>query len=380
MPPLSKPIRVLLTVPHLNRTASPYRETMAIAKHLQRDQFQLTICALRGQGFSEAAPIIQDLGVRCFVAPFRPTGRSLKHFVASFREQKTIDRYGPFDIQHSMDFTSSPFEALMARLRSRHFVYSQRNLNENGHTSLLKVKTICAHRIITISHSVSEFLLAKGVGSSAIREIYLGLDIECTENGTQNGVKPRPCEPPYVLFVGQFERRKRHQDAIRALALLTSEFPALKLLLIGNTFDEQYVTELRALSNGLGLSEKVLFLGPRPDVLDLMRNASALLLCSEKEAFGWVLVEAMSVGLPVISSAVDGPRELIEHGKTGLLVPVGDIEAYAYHLRRLVNGGELRDKLRAEALAIVKERHSARTMVRNIQNVYMEVLNQGAPN
>jgi len=376
MPPLSKPIRVLLTVPHLNRTASPYRETMAIAKHLPSDQFQLTICALRGQGFSEAAPIVQDLGGRCFVAPFRPTGRSLKHFIASFREQNTIDRYGPFDIQHSMDFTSSPFEAVMARLRSRHFVYSQRNLNENGHTSLLKIKTICAHRIIAISHSVSEFLLADGVSSSSLREIYLGLDIDCTENG----VKGRPCEPPYVLFVGQFERRKRHQDAIRALALLKSDFPALKLLLIGNTFDEQYVAELRELSNDLGLSERVLFLGPRSDVLDLMRNASALLLCSEKEAFGWVLVEAMSVGLPVISSAVDGPRELIEHEKTGLLIPVGDVEAYAYNLRRLMNDGELCDKLRAQALTTVKERHSARNMVRNIQSVYMEVLNQGAPN
>ncbi|MCU1243882.1 MAG: hypothetical protein JWO71_4608 [Candidatus Acidoferrum typicum] len=374
MPGYSRPIRVLLTVPHLNRTASPYRETMAIAKHLPSDQFQLTICALRGQGFSEAAPLFEKLGIRCFIAPFRPTGRTLKHFMVSLREQKTIDRYGPFDIQHSMDFTSSPFEAVLARLRSRHFVYSQRNLNENGHTSLLKIKTICAHRIITISRTVSEFLLAEGVSPSTIRQIYLGLDIDHTENGGQT----EPREYPYILFVGQFERRKRHQDAIRALALLKSEFPALKLVLIGNTFDEQYVTELRELSNELGLSERVLFLGPRSDVLDLMRNASALLLCSEKEAFGWVLVEAMSVGLPVISSAVDGPCELIEHEKTGLLVPVGDIEAYAYQLRRLINSGELCDALRAQALATVKERHSAVAMVHNIQNVYMEVLSQGA--
>jgi glycosyltransferase involved in cell wall biosynthesis len=376
MPHYPKPIRVLLTVPHLNRTASPYRETMALAKHLPSDQFQLTICALRAQGFSEAEPLIQDLGVRCFVAPFRPTGRSLKHFIASWREQETIDRYGPFDIQHSMDFTSSPFEAVIARLRSRNFVYSQRNLNENGHTSLLKIKTAFAHRIITISRSVSQFLLAEGVSSSTIREIYLGIDTDLPENGAQNPA----CELPYVLLVAQFERRKRHQDAIQALALLKSDFPALKLLLIGNTFDEQYVNELHELANKLGLSERVLFLGPRSDVLHLMRNASALLLCSEKEAFGWVLVEAMSVGLPVISSAVDGPRELIEHEKTGLLVPVGDVDAYAYQLRRLMNGPELCGALRAQASATVKERHSALAMVRSIQSVYTEVMNQGAPN
>ena len=376
MPHYPRPIRVLLTVPHLNRTASPYRETMALAKHLARDQFQLTICALRAHGFSEAEPFIQSLGVRCFVAPFRPTGRSLKHFIVSWQEQKTIDSYGPFDIQHSMDFTSSPFEAVIARWRSRNFVYSQRNLNENGHTSLLKIKTVFAQRIISISHSVSQFLLAEGVSSSTIREIYLGIDTELPENPAQS----QPCEPPYVLFVGQFERRKRHQDAIRALALLQSEFPTLKLLLIGNTFDEKYVNQLHELADNLGLSDRVLFLGPRSDVLHLMRSASALLLCSEKEAFGWVLVEAMSVGLPVISSAVDGPREIIEHEKTGLLVPVGDVEAYAHQLRRLMNSGELCGALKAQASATVKERHSARTMVRSIQDVYMEMLNQGAPN
>jgi glycosyltransferase involved in cell wall biosynthesis len=365
-----RPIRILLTVPHLNRTASPYRETMALAKYLSRAEFHLTICALRNSGFSETAPILQDIGVPCFVAAFRPTGRSPRHFLASFREQKTINRYGPFDIQHSLDFTSSPFEAVMARLHLRPFVYSQRNLNENGHKSLLKIKAACAQRIITISGTVSRFLLAEGVRSRTIREIYLGLDIESNGDGHRTPLS----EHPYILFIGQFEPRKRHQDAIRAFALIQTEFPTLDLWLVGNTFDEQYLKELRELVDQLGLSKRIHFLGPRTDVLDLMRSASALLLCSESEAFGWVLVEAMSVGLPIVCSAVDGPCELIEHEKNGLLVPVGDIQGYAYQLRRLISSRELPSALSAHALSTVKEKHSALAMVHKIQAVYREML------
>jgi glycosyltransferase involved in cell wall biosynthesis len=369
MPKTSK-TSVLLTVPHLNPTASPYNEMMSIARYLPNDEFRLTICSLRDGGFSETAPVLKDLGIPCFVAPFRPTGHSPKHFLASYREQKTIDRYGPFNIQHSLDFTSSPFEAIMARLRLRRFIYNQRNLNENGHKRLLKIKAACAHRIISISGTVSQFLLSLGVTPAVIRKIYNGLDLQAGEQISG----ARPFAHPYILCVGQFERRKRHQDAIRAFAAISRDCPKLELLLAGNTFDQAYFEELSNLVEQLGVRERVQFLGPRRDVLDLMRNARALLLCSEHEAFGWVLVEAMSMGLPVISSAVDGPSELIEHEKTGLLVPVGDVRAYVTQLRRILQNPEFARTLAAEARAVVKEKYSAKKMVTQIQNVYREVL------
>jgi glycosyltransferase involved in cell wall biosynthesis len=369
MPKASK-AAVLLTVPHLNRTASPYNEMMSIAKYLPGDEFGLTICSLRDGGFAETAPILNEMGVPCFVAPFRPTGQTTKHFFASYCEQKTIDRYGPFQIQHSLDFTSSPFEGIMARARSRRFVYNQRNLNENGHKRLLKIKAACAHRIISISTTVSQFLVSMGIPPTIIRKIYNGLDIDPGERAPQ----ALPRSDSYLLCVGQFERRKRHQDAIRAFADLSTEYPQLQLFLAGNTFDQNYLNELHQLAEQLGVLKRIQFLGPRTDVLDLMRNARALLLCSDHEAFGWVLVEAMSVGLPVISSAVDGPSELIEHEKTGLLVPVGDVQGYACQIRRVLQDPQFASTLAVEARSAVEQKYSARNMVQQIQDVYREVL------
>lgn len=370
MPVALTPVRVLLTVPHMNRTASPYREMMALARYLPDSVYRLTVCTLRDTGFEETAPILASMNVPSLVAPFRPTGHNVRQFVRSIRLQNAIDRLGPFEIQHSMDFTSSPFEAIMALTRSRAYVYSQRNLNENGHRLFLKIKIRCARRIISISDAVTRFLLTE-TDQSRIREVTLGIDLE------NHYIAPMPnvCEPR-ILMVGQFERRKRHQDAIRAIAVLQSEFPRLRLMLVGNTFDEPYVAELHALAAETGLHDRVEFLGPRTDVMDLMRHASALILCSDREAFGWVLIEAMSVGLPVIASDVDGPRQIIEHNKTGLLVPVGDIQGYAAGIRRLLTSPELCSSLAASARIAVERNYSAHTMVQKIRQVYREVIPQ----
>ena len=63
---VGRPIRVLLTVPHLNPTASPWRETMSLARYLDRNRFHLTICALRDGGWSETQPLLEEMGVPAF--------------------------------------------------------------------------------------------------------------------------------------------------------------------------------------------------------------------------------------------------------------------------------------------------------------------------
>ncbi len=94
-----KRTRVLLTVSHLSSTASPFREMIAIAKYLPRDEFDLTICSLRKNGYNETEPILRSMGVQCIVARFRPQGHSwgyLPNLFASIKDQSLIDRGGAF--------------------------------------------------------------------------------------------------------------------------------------------------------------------------------------------------------------------------------------------------------------------------------------------
>ena len=366
------PVPVLLTVPHLNRTASPYRETMAMARYLAGSEFRLTICALREKGFQETAPVLKDFGVNAFVAPFRPTGRTPAHLIECRAAQSSIDRWGAFAIQHSLDFTSSPLEAALARKRSRIFIYNQRNLNENGHELPLRWKARLSHRIVCISRATEDFLLARGVPAGKLRRVSLGIDLAATGGWRSPGRRERGL----FLFVGQFERRKRHDDAIRALAVVAREDPRARLALAGNLFNAAYVEELKGMAARLGVADRVEFLGIRSDIPDLMRRAQAVVLCSESEAFGWVILEAMATGTPVIASAVDGPAEIIEHGRTGLLVPCRDIAGYAAAMRLLMVRPEVGCNLALNARRVVEERFSAGAMVERIQCVYREALEE----
>src|SRR5271155_4442963 len=99
----TKKIRIVLTVPHLNRTASPYREMIAIAKHVSKKEFDLSVCTLRDAGHQETGPLLASLGVPWFLAVFRPRNRSAREILGSYKAQKEIERRGPFDIQHSLD-------------------------------------------------------------------------------------------------------------------------------------------------------------------------------------------------------------------------------------------------------------------------------------
>jgi glycosyltransferase involved in cell wall biosynthesis len=362
----SRRIRVLLTVPHLN-TASPYREMMAIAALLPRDEFDLTICSLRNTTFVETARRLSSLGVPLVVAAFRPKQHSVRALFRSLREQAVISRLGPFDIQHSLDFTSSPFEAAIARWHARSFVFSQRNMNVGGYPGFLRCKTKLATHAVAISSGTRRLLERQGAATGRVTTIYNGVDLDsfgyCHRTSARDGSQ-------VVLCVGHIVPLKRQADAVRAFAMLAADRPTAILRIVGPVFDRSYHDELVALAKELRVSDRVEFLGERPDIPELMRDADALILCSESEAFGWVILEAMASGLPVVASNAEGPKEIIDDGDTGFLIPIGDVPGYARALRRILSDGELAALLSSRARAMVEERFQARTMVAQLASLY----------
>lgn len=365
-----KRIRILLTIPHLTSTASPYREMMTIAELLPRDEFDLTICSLRANGYDETQPRLQALGVQCFVARFRPRGRGLSKIIDALQDQSTINQYGPFDIQHAWDFSASPFEALAARFYGRRFIHVQRNMNENSSKLLLQIRTRLASKIHANAEATKQLLLSYGVKSSKIKKIYNGLDLDQIP---RRGLRVNSDKNRYILFVGHLQPRKRQEDAIKAIAKIAYAHPNVCLKLVGSSHDSEYHNKLVQLADELKIKEKVEFLGTRDDVLELMQGAEAVMLCSEREALSWVIVEAMAVGLPVIASAVDGSLEAIEHNKTGLLIPVGDIDGYADALQRLLTQPHFSEEISANARKKVEQDFSAQRMVEHVADLYREV-------
>jgi glycosyltransferase involved in cell wall biosynthesis len=125
------------------------------------------------------------------------------------------------------------------------------------------------------------------------------------------------------LMVAEFTPGKRHRDAVAALALQRRANARLAFAGTGPLMEDT-----RRFACALGVSDRVHFLGFRPDISALMRASVALLLPSEREGLPRSVMESLSLGVPVIGTRIRGTADLLEGG-CGLLVPVGDTAALA---------------------------------------------------
>lgn len=137
---------------------------------------------------------------------------------------------------------------------------------------------------------------------------------------------------PRLVCIGSLIKRKQIETAVEALASVQGH---ATLTIVGDGPEKQYLSSRVA---ALGLSDRVNFIGAVPpnQVAEILSRHDALVLCSRSEGRPNVMLEAMASARVVISTALPGVVELIEHNKTGLLFPVGDIKSLTANIEKLV--------------------------------------------
>jgi glycosyltransferase involved in cell wall biosynthesis len=144
-----------------------------------------------------------------------------------------------------------------------------------------------------------------------------------------------------ILACGRLTKQKDYPTLLRAFARLSGT--GLQLNILG---DGDLRQSLEQLTQDLGIADRVTFLGFQRDPFSYMRRADIFVLSSRWEGFGNVLVEAMAMGAPVVSTdCPHGPAEIIKDDQTGLLVPTENPEALAAMLQRLIDNPDLRLRL-----------------------------------
>ncbi|MFI6336279.1 glycosyltransferase family 4 protein [Streptomyces sp. NPDC050535] len=182
------------------------------------------------------------------------------------------------------------------------------------------------------------------------RRMWLpGVRISALPNSVPDpGIAPSDCAAPQIVAVGRTAPVKRYPDLIGAFAQVAARRPDWSLQICGVGPQDR---ELKALVKALGLSDRVTFLGNVTPVEPVMAQSSILAMSSRMESFGMALVEAMRVGLPVVSTdCPHGPGEIISHGVDGLLVPPGDVDALAAALLELIDDEPRRRRMGREGL------------------------------
>jgi len=194
--------------------------------------------------------------------------------------------------------------------------------------------------------------------------IYPGIDVS-------QWIVPRPAHEGVVIGVAcRLELIKGVEYLLKALALLASKFPEVRLEIAG---DGSLRATLEQRSQELGLADKVRFLGWRNDLPEVMAGWDIVAMPSLDEGFGMAALDGMAAGLPVVATAVGGLRELIEDGITGRLVHPGKPDELAQRLRELIEDRGVHEAMGRAGRRRALDHFSIDQMVERTLTVYDEL-------
>ncbi|MEZ5943498.1 MAG: glycosyltransferase [Planctomycetaceae bacterium] len=199
--------------------------------------------------------------------------------------------------------------------------------------------------------------------ASKMHCIWNGIDLERFE---YHG--PRAGGP--AISVGRLSPEKDFATLIRAVKHVVAEYPDFRLKLVGNGAERE---NLEALTNELELTDVVEFLGERSDVPALLRDASLFVASSRTEGISLTLLEAMAVGLPIVTTSVGGNPEIVVEGETGYLAPSENPESLAQAICKILAQRNEWDEFGKRARDRVEEYFCIRHMISNYESAYKEL-------
>ncbi|MBW4615429.1 MAG: glycosyltransferase family 4 protein [Desmonostoc vinosum HA7617-LM4] len=223
-----------------------------------------------------------------------------------------------------------------------------------------------AQVVVAVSNKVVKDLVEIGVPPERIRVILNGVDLQEFSPGISDRQKWQlPAKVPLALFAGDIRTPRKNLDTVlRALV----QVPQLHLAVAGVTQGSPYLK----LTESLGLTKRVHFLGLRYDVPELMKAVDFLVFPSHYEPFGLVIIEAMASGLPVITASTTGAADLVTP-ESGLVLPdSSDAEALTQALLLLTSDRTLREKM-GQAARTIAEQHSWTTMAQTYVDLFEEL-------
>lgn len=230
--------------------------------------------------------------------------------------------------------------------------------------------------MITTGEGVRRLILADGIlPAERVISIPTGVDVERFAPAPDDGELRRrlgiPAKAPVVATIAVLRAKKRHDVLLRAVALLADRFD-LYCLLAGEGSGRAAIESLRA---DLGLDGRVILLGHQEDVRPALRAANVAVSSSAgMEGVPQALVQALAMGRPVVATDDGGVAELIEDGRTGLLVPVNRPEALADAIATLLADPERANDLAARGRDRVLESFSAARMADRVLALYEKLL------
>ncbi len=240
----------------------------------------------------------------------------------------------------------------------------------------LFLRDLTSHAI-AVSQSTADFLIRdRFVPEDRVNVVFNGAPLDQfaprsrDEGYAIRGELGIPMTAPVITTIGRLNAQKGHDILITAASMVVAQHPEARFLIAG---DGDLLESLKTQAATLGISEQVVFAGHRKDVPEILAATDVLCISSNYEGTPLVLFEAMAAAKAVVSTAVDGCREVIQDKRNGLLVPPKDPDALAKALVTVIEDIPLRARLE-KAAQISSKRYDINECMRLMQQIYDDLL------
>jgi glycosyltransferase involved in cell wall biosynthesis len=206
---------------------------------------------------------------------------------------------------------------------------------------------------------------------SKIQIIYNGIEAIPTDLPRNPNPSQNVLTIPVIGCVSRLVKEKNHAIILAAFQILKQQGVDFRAIMVG---DGPERVNLEILSEDLGLSEYVSWVGNQVDVIPWLLKFDIFVLASAWEGLSLSLLEAMAVKLPVVATSVGGTPEVVLHEQTGLLVPPGDVSSLYIAIHSLISNAELRTQMGNAGWQRVTDNFTMLSTVKAILNLYSQVL------
>jgi L-malate glycosyltransferase len=369
---MPKPIRVFHLIKSLGRGGA---ETLLVEtlRSAERDAFTY--------GYGYLVPwkraLVDELRCAGSEVTCLATGRKVSLAFSAPRIARHVRSWGA-DILHCHLPVAGTLGRLAGLLAGVPVVYTEHSRMENYRP--LTRRTALAtwrlqRRVVAVSGAVAESIGRYTNSSVPVTVIRNGVD-KCrfTRPGATDSVRRElgiPCDALVIGTVAGFRHAKRLDLWLEAAAAIRSAHPNVRFVLVG---DGPLREEVMGNVQRLSLGDVTIFPGLLTEVRPWLACFDVFMMSSAVEGLPVALLEAMAMENAVLSTAVGGIPELVDHGRTGILVESGSAPALASAASELLHAPELRRAMGAAARQHVIEHFSIERMTRDIERVYAEVI------
>lgn len=389
----------LLIVNHAVEIGGAERVLLSFLSRLNHDVFEPGLaCPHRGPLVEEA----EAMGVRVHLG--FPSRRLL------LVRRKSLGENRPAVLLYPLDFVSTAvglarlirregydlvltnsakadiYGSLASRLARRPVVWRMHDIADRQAFSRLNLllfrvfASLFADRVLAVSEAVRRALVDLGVPEKKLVTVHNGVDTKVRPSKEKEEVRRQwglPPNAPVAGLVGRLVDWKGPDRFIAAAAEVIKEVPEARFMLVGDAVfgDRAYLDGLREMVRDLGLEDRVIFTGFRDDVLEIMGALDLLVHASLlPDPLPTVLLEAMSLGIPVVAADGGGVREIVEDGITGRVVPPGEVEPMAEAVSWILSHPRERKEMGEAGRRRVSERFELETRCREMEAELLAVL------